>query len=411
MNEIEIVKIKWNDRVRTDYGDIQELSNSIKTLGLLQPIVLDENDTLLAGGRRVTACALLKKTHIPFVRISELSPLLKLEVELEENIRRKNFTWDEEVKLKQAIINLKSTLHPEWSSTKINEETARMFNQSVRSVQRDISLATAIKLNPELVKEKEKHTALSKVRRIADIKHREISLATSTPILDDIRMGDARELIKTIPDKSVDLILFDPPFGVDYTNEIRITDYVTIYGDLSDKPNEIYQLNEEIISHFPRIMKPNAHCYIFCASSTLLRENLYHLFSKYLTVPPIPLLWLKATGDNKNPSTRFTINYEPFFFCHLSNPKMLNKYHIATFIHNSLSASAKHHPAEKPISLYRELVELSSIKGEVVFDPMMGSGNSLVAAKQLGRKIIGFEMVKDWFNLASFNLLHTEEEV
>lgn len=410
MSEIEISKIKWGDRTRADYGDIQELASSIQSIGLIQPIVLDENDTLLAGGRRVTACILIKKTHIPFVRLSELSPLQKFEVELEENIRRKNFTWDEEIKLKQTIINLKTTLHPDWSATKVNEETAKTFGQSMRTVQRDISLASALERHPELSKEKEKHTALSKVKRMQDIKLREIALSTSPTLEDDIRMGDARELIKTIPDRSVDLILFDPPFGVDYTNEDRLKSYTTIYGDLKDAPDDIYKLNEEIISHFPRIMKLNAHCYIFCSSSTLLRYNLYHLFSKYLTVPPQFLLWTKMSGDNKNPYFRFTINYEPFFFAHLKEPKRLNSYHVATFAHNALSSTAKQHPAEKPLSLYKELIELSSIKGEVVFDPMMGSGNSLVAAKMLGRRVIGFECIKEWFDLASFNLLHVEDK-
>ena len=409
--EIEISKIKWGSRTRADYGNIQELSTSIQNLGLLQPIVLDEDDTLLAGGRRVTACILLKKTHIPFMRISDLSPLQKFEVELEENVRRKNFTWDEEVKLKKTIIDLKTTLHPDWTVTKITEETASMFNQSIRTVQRDISLANALEKNPDLVKEKEKHTAISKVKRISDIKMREISIATSAPISNDIKMGDAKELIKDIPDKSIDLILFDPPFGVDYTNEERLKSYTTIYGELKDNPDDIYKLNEEIIKHFPRIMKSTAHCYIFCASSTLLKYNLYHLFSNYLTVPPQFLFWKKQSGDNKNPFFRFTINYEPFFFAYLNEPKRLNGYHTAIFNHNALSSSSKNHPAEKPISLYRELIELSSIKGEVVFDPMMGSGNSLVAAKQLGRRIIGFESVKEWYDLSSYNLINTKEEL
>lgn len=404
MTEIKLTDIKWGTRSRIDYGDIQELSESIKRLGLIQPIVLDDDNKLLAGGRRITAYALLDKTAIPFVRLSDLSPIQKLEVELEENIRRQNFTWSEEVKLKKTITDLKRLTHPEWTSEEVMADSAKLFGTSTRDMYRDIKLAEAIYKNPELLKEKDKAIAISKDRRLSEIKLREIALSISPSIIDSIKMGDAVDLIKDIPDQSIDLILFDPPYGVEFSTESRLASYHTVYGDLTDMPEDIYKLNESIVSHFPRILKPNGHCYIFCASQTILRYHLYDLFMKYLQVDPYFLFWIKQSADNKVPFNKFAINYEPFFFCHLKDSRKLIKPHMATFVYNSITSVIKQHPAQKPLNLYKDLIELSTIEGEVVLDPMMGSGVSLVAAKQLNRKVIGFECIKEWYELSKYNI-------
>lgn len=60
----------------------------------------------------------------------------------------------------------------------------------------------------------------------------------------------------------------------------------------------------------------------------------------------------------------------------------------------------KFHPTQKPINLIKELIETSSNFGDTVFDPCMGSGTTCCVAKELGRKYIGFELDKDWFDVA-----------
>lgn len=76
--------------------------------------------------------------------------------------------------------------------------------------------------------------------------------------LNQVILGDCLEIMKTFPDKSVDLVLTDPPYGMDYQSSRRIDKYDKISGDKDIswfKPfaNEIY-----------RILKDNSHIYIFC---------------------------------------------------------------------------------------------------------------------------------------------------
>ena len=121
-----------------------------------------------------------------------------------------------------------------------------------------------------------------------------------------------------------------------------------------------------------------------------------------------PLLWVKPSNENPRPYERFTVNYEPFFFCwkgkldsKLGNE--LNSPSNSTFHHN-YKGSEKLHPAEKPEELYERLLDLSSMPGATVLDPFLGSGVSLAVARRMGRKIIGIEKVESWHTIAKYKI-------
>ncbi len=217
-------------------------------------------------------------------------------------------------------------------------------------------------------------------------------------------MGDAVELIKDIPDKSIDLILFDPPFGVDFHKQNRLDEYLSVYGDMEDDVKSILKLVNEVASHFSRILKDDGHCYIFFATRFYFKCDLYKVYQKYLNIAPYWLFWVKDTAYNPQPYNQFALNYEPILYCYKDKPRKFNKASYAVLKYTKLDAGNKDHPAEKPIELYKDLIEVSTIENEVILDPMMGSGASLVAGKQMGRKVIGFEQNEDWFNLCKYRL-------
>lgn len=97
---ILIEQINVGNRFRKDLGDIAELANSIKELGLLQPIVVSENYALIAGQRRLEACKSLGWVEIP-ATIVNLQDIVK--GEYAENAFRKEFTYTEAVAIKKVI--------------------------------------------------------------------------------------------------------------------------------------------------------------------------------------------------------------------------------------------------------------------------------------------------------------------
>jgi len=101
---VRINEVKVGARARKDLGNIDELSASIKQLGLLQPILLDSNLHLIAGSRRLEACRRLGWSIISATVAGNLDDTLKaLHAERDENICRKDFTPSELVEMGRTI--------------------------------------------------------------------------------------------------------------------------------------------------------------------------------------------------------------------------------------------------------------------------------------------------------------------
>ncbi|MGB9826611.1 MAG: ParB N-terminal domain-containing protein, partial [Desulfofundulus sp.] len=99
IRKVKIDDIKIVDRVRKDMGDLEELAESIKELGLLQPVIVTPELVLVAGERRVNACRMLGWEEIPVVEIAFEDYYAQLKAERDENIVRKSFTFSETAEL------------------------------------------------------------------------------------------------------------------------------------------------------------------------------------------------------------------------------------------------------------------------------------------------------------------------
>ncbi len=92
---VPVKDIKIKKRVRQDLGDLTNLKDSMKIYGLMNPITINRNYELIAGERRLQAAKALGWTNINANIIDNISEVEQLEMELEENNQRKEFTEDE----------------------------------------------------------------------------------------------------------------------------------------------------------------------------------------------------------------------------------------------------------------------------------------------------------------------------
>ena len=92
---VAIKDIKIKKRVRKDLGDLENLKDSLRTYGLLNPITLNSRYELIAGERRLTAATQLGWTNIQANIVDNLTEVEQLEMEIEENNQRKEFTDEE----------------------------------------------------------------------------------------------------------------------------------------------------------------------------------------------------------------------------------------------------------------------------------------------------------------------------
>ena len=97
---IPIDRIKIGSRFRKNLGDIASLSKDINEIGLLHPIVINQNSELISGLRRIEAFKALGKSEIPayFVNLVDI-----VKGEMSENTQRKDFSWEEIIQIKKAV--------------------------------------------------------------------------------------------------------------------------------------------------------------------------------------------------------------------------------------------------------------------------------------------------------------------
>src|SRR5437016_4507688 len=120
--KVALSEIKILDRQRKEFGNVEELANSLARYGLLQPIVIDDSNTLIAGHRRVLAAMQLGWTEIDAMQRSGLDDLARRELELEENIRRKDLVWPEEVRAVRDLFRMRQA---RYGSTKMHSSISK----------------------------------------------------------------------------------------------------------------------------------------------------------------------------------------------------------------------------------------------------------------------------------------------
>lgn len=215
----------------------------------------------------------------------------------------------------------------------------------------------------------------------------------------DLKMGDALEILKTIPNESIDCVVTDPPYKIITGGDSN--------GKNSVRPKGILKGNRELMRTVPkfsewlpelfRVLKDGTQSYIMVNSSNLLKmaneiEKAGFKIQNFL-------VWQK---NNCTPSQFYMKNCEYTVFFRKGKSKYINDIGGSKTVHSFDNIIGnKVHPTEKPIDLMEFYINNSTNKNETVLDPFMGSGTTGVACKNLNRRFIGIEMQEDYFNIAS----------
>lgn len=217
--------------------------------------------------------------------------------------------------------------------------------------------------------------------------------------------GDCMNYLSQIPDKSIDLILTDPPYNIAQysTGNIPLPGRSALNNDLGEwdlTPIEPIKL----IDDFKRILKPEGNIFIF--TSYNLIGKWHEVFDKEFDTFRF-FIWHKTNPAPKIYKNGF-LNSCEMIIC------MWNKGHKWNFgkqneMHNFFESpicmrperlSNPKHPAQKPVRLLEHIIKIASNENDVIFDPFMGVGSTGVAALKNNRKFIGCEIEKEYFDAA-----------
>lgn len=209
-----------------------------------------------------------------------------------------------------------------------------------------------------------------------------------------LHLGDCLPFMKSLADKSIDCVLTDPPYGVDYTGGITNTN-VERERLANDKDAKIYA---EFVPSVFDVMRDGASAYIFYATSC--SHEVYpvvsEIFGSYQQ-----LIWHKTNATFGNPFARYKFDYEPLIYCRKGSPSTWNgsskERAVLRFPREAINDL---HPTQKPLGLIKRLILNSTNEGDTILDPFMGSGTTGVACVQTGRNFIGCELDPGYFAIA-----------
>jgi DNA modification methylase len=430
---VNISDIVVQSRIRKDLGDIPGLANSIKENGLIEPIVLthDYFDTnpfikLVAGERRLTALKSLgiqELTHaVHYVWRSELESddpkkkLLFSAIEMEENVRRKDLSWQEQVLGKAKLLAIMQEIHGLPTGGRPSEaqkssgqpgfgvrKLAIMLGESVAQTSEDLSLAALLDKVPSLKGEANREDARRKFTSEA-IKALIFMKTTTKPINESyatMYYGSFLDTIQNVANESIDLVYTDLPYGVnlDIMDKHQSTEL-----DYSDTRWGIVSILESVAKESYRILKPDRFA-VFWFGFNYYQE-LVDAFALYgFEVNPVPFIWLKNTGSTQLPLLLYANSYEQALVVRKGVPRF-----IRPGQKNSVgfqSETSKLHIAQQPVTLVKRFIEDMTMPDGVVCDLMCGSGTTGVAALELGRKAILFEQDKSIFDYAKVRIEDT----
>ena len=223
----------------------------------------------------------------------------------------------------------------------------------------------------------------------------------------DLQQGDCLELLKNIPDKSVDLIVTDPPYQIDHTKaggQSPLAKSIQGMNNELEAANICKGFDKAILSEMVRVMK-NINCYVWCNHKQIPMYLEY--FVKGLGCAFDILVWVKSNAtplfNNKYLTDKeYCLYFRKGGYC---NPKDYES--AKTAYSQPINAKDKkiyNHPTIKPINIIQNLISNSSKEGDTVLDCFMGSGTTGVACVRLNRNFIGMEINSEYYKIAELRI-------
>ena len=225
--------------------------------------------------------------------------------------------------------------------------------------------------------------------------------------MNKIIQGDAIENMRLLEDKSIDLLITDPPYQF-ISNSSHGGGFMTKENKKHfDNIKQSFGLKydpEKLLNEAKRVLK-KMNMYIFTNKNLLLEYLKFARDNKYSFDI---LLWLKSNPVPVN-NHHYLTDKEYIFFMRESgsvfNSKLGYENYFTYFSHPiGRKGKVTKHPTEKPINPIRKMIQISSNENDIVLDPYVGSGTVCVAAKELGRRYIGIENNEEYIKMAEERL-------
>lgn len=397
---ISSIIVNRAERQRRELTNIEELAKSIADVGLIHPPVIRRDGTLVVGERRLTAMQLLGWTDVPVQFIDELNELELQKVELEENVRRVELSWQDRVTTVKKYHDLCAAREENWS----HEATAQSLGFDRATISKFLGVAAEIEAGNELVINADKLSTAKNIttrkneRERAQVIRAVAPAATATkepPLLNT----DFTTWAKDYEGEKFNLIHCDFPYGVGMHESDQGGGQA--FGTYKDSADVYWQLLEALRLAMDNVVHESAHL-IFWFSMDFFTETKALLEAMGWKVNPRPLIWMKSdnTGiiPDANRGPRYI--YESAFFASRGDRKLVAGGAVSNaFAYPGRGKSI--HSNEKPLPMLTHFLRMVCDEYSTMLDPTAGSANAVKAAYNLkAGKVLGIERDFNFFALA-----------
>lgn len=206
-------------------------------------------------------------------------------------------------------------------------------------------------------------------------------------LINKITHGDCLEVMKTIPDKSIDLVLTDPPYGINYQSNMRSNKFEKIENDNNDMRFIAYDI-------IYRILKDNCVAILFCSYKNFADD--YKYLQKQFSIKNV-IVWDKGGGGIGDLSHSLLTDYELAIIAHKGQCLIRGKREGSVWDFGKVNPNFMVHPTEKPIPLLKKCIEKFSDESNLILDCFSGSGTTAIACSELKRNFICIEKDKQYY--------------
>ena len=211
--------------------------------------------------------------------------------------------------------------------------------------------------------------------------------------------GDCRDILPAL--EPVDLVLTDPPYGTAGRDGSVHREGTATMGDRASRDTYNWATKHDAAALF-QVTSPETHCYVFTdwrkSKDVQIAYELAGWELRSLIV------WNKGSGMGEF----WRSSHEFVLFLTKEHPRPLEHGGCMNVISVPFVPPGQRlHPTEKPVQVISKLIEASSKENQTILDPFMGSGTTLRAAKNLGRKAIGIEIEERYCEIAALRMVQT----
>ena len=210
-------------------------------------------------------------------------------------------------------------------------------------------------------------------------------------------LGDCLDVLKQLPDASVDCIVTDPPYGIGYLSRSHALALTRMANDDAGA----YALLDQVLELAERKLKYDRHVYIFTHWQAF--APMAEIVRKYFNLKNV-LVWVKNNRTRGDLKGNYGYQYEMILYAHKGRRHLFGSRDANILRFDKVPSQYMQHPTEKPVKLLEYLIEKSTAVGETVLDMFMGSGSTCLAAKRLNRNYIGIEIEPVWYEVANKRL-------